>query len=94
MVTETAVRLTYEDYANMPDDERYELIDGELIMAAAPSMIHQGIGKRLFRFFIIAEDLGLGWAYFAPIDVVLSDYDVAQPDAVCAERERAYHHGG
>ena len=23
--------VTYEDYRNMPDDERYELIDGELI---------------------------------------------------------------
>ena len=90
MVTETAVRLTYEDYANMPDDERYELIDGELIMAAAPNMIHQGIGKRLFRFFIIAEDLGLGWAYFAPVDVVLSDHDVVQPDLLFVLKENAH----
>jgi hypothetical protein len=24
------IKLTYEDYAKTPDDERYELIDGEL----------------------------------------------------------------
>ena len=90
MVTETAVRLTYEDYANTPDDERYELIEGELIMAAAPNIIHQGIGKRLFRFFIIAEDRGLGWAYFAPVDVVLSDYDVVQPDLLFMLKENAH----
>ena len=27
--------VTYEDYRKMPDDERYEVIDGELLMAAA-----------------------------------------------------------
>jgi Uma2 family endonuclease len=33
MVTTPRTRLTYKDYANTPDDERYELIDGELITA-------------------------------------------------------------
>lgn len=34
MVTTTSVKpgLTYEDYANLPDDERYELINGELTL--------------------------------------------------------------
>ena len=36
----TAV-LTYEDYRNAPDDERYELLDGELVMIAAPNIAHQ-----------------------------------------------------
>ena len=39
--------LTYEDYCNLPDDERYELIDGELIMAAAPSVTHQRISRNI-----------------------------------------------
>ena len=34
----TAIRLTYEDYANTPEGERYELIDGELIMSASPNL--------------------------------------------------------
>ena len=29
-------KLTYEDYAKTPDDERWELIDGELIMSPSP----------------------------------------------------------
>ncbi len=90
MVTETAVRLTYEDYANMPDDERYELINGELIMAAAPNELHQRLITGLIRYFIIAADLGLGRAYVAPFDVVLSDYDVVQPDLLFVLKENAH----
>ena len=38
MVTATTrVRFTYEDYLNTPEDKRYELLDGELIMV--PSQI-------------------------------------------------------
>ena len=87
MVTEVAARLTYEDYANTPEDERYELINGELIMAAAPNKLHQRLIMRLIRYFIIAEDLGLGWAYVAPFDVVLSEYDVVQPDLLFVLRD-------
>ena len=87
MVIETAARLTYEDYANMPDDERYELINGELIMVAAPNELHQRLITRLIRYFLIAEDIGLGWVYAAPFDVVLSEYDVVQPDLLFVLRE-------
>ena len=90
MVTETAVRLTYEDYANMPDDERYELINGELIMAAAPNELHQRLIMGLIRYFIIAADLGLGRAYVAPFDVVLSDHDVVQPDLLFVLKENEH----
>ena len=36
-------KLAYEDYASLPDDERYELIDGELIVMPSPKEIHQAI---------------------------------------------------
>ena len=90
MVTETAVRLTYEDYANMPDDERYELINGELIMAAAPNEPHQEFSMRLGWQFIPAVERGLGKVYAAPFDVVLSEYDVVQPDLLFVLRENAH----
>ena len=32
--------VTYKDYCNLPDDERYEVIAGELIMVAAPRRVH------------------------------------------------------
>ena len=33
-------KLTYDDYVNLPGDDRYELIDGELISVASPSERH------------------------------------------------------
>lgn len=49
VVSETKRKFTYEDYANTPEGERYELMDGELIMAAAPNMAHQRGGRRRWR---------------------------------------------
>ena len=37
------VRLTYQDYVDLPDDRRYEIIDGELYEMTAPTHRHQGI---------------------------------------------------
>lgn len=87
----TATRLTYQDYINTPDDERYELIDGELIMAPGPTIPHQGnqtrLGWRMARF---AEERGLGVVYFSDTDVVLSDTDVVQPDLIFISKEREH----
>ena len=81
-------KLTYDDYANLPGDERYELIDGELILVAAPYIIHQWVSKKLYALMIAVEDMGLGWVFYAPVDVVLSDHDVVQPDLLFISKER------
>ena len=42
MVTaRTKPRPTYEDYLDLPGDDRYELIDGEFILVSAPNTAHQ-----------------------------------------------------
>jgi Uma2 family endonuclease len=83
------IRLTYEDYAKTPDDERYELLDGELVMAPSPGEVHQGVvmelGTALHTF---VKGRGLGRVYGAPFDVVLSDTNVVQPDVIFVSRER------
>ena len=75
------IKLTVEDYMATSDDERWELLDGELIMPPAPGTRHQRIqvnlGVRLVQFL---ESMGFGKVYFSPTDVVLSDTDVVQPD--------------
>ncbi len=86
---EAAVKLTYEDYANIPGDERYELIDGELILAVTPNEIHQRVSKKLLWLLMQIEESGFGWVYHAPFDVVLSDTDVVQPDLMFISKERA-----
>ncbi len=35
--TQGAVKLTYKDYCATPDDERYELLNGNLMMVPAPN---------------------------------------------------------
>ena len=89
MANVNATILTYEDYRNTPDDERYELLDGELVMIAAPNVAHQ---KALFRIARLVEDFvlerGLGGVFIAPTDVVLSDTNVVQPDVIFVSKER------
>ena len=90
MATETATKLTYEDYANTPEGERYELIDGELILLTTPNTIHQSVRIILGWQFMPVEKSGLGRVYPVPLDVVLSDHDVVQPDLQVILKENAH----
>ena len=81
--------LTYEDLAQMPaDGNRYEVIDGELFVTAAPLKKHQKLSARLFDLFYDQQKAGLGEAYFAPVDVRLSPHDIVQPDLIFIRRDR------
>ena len=85
-----STRLTYEDYLETPDDERYELIDGELVMVPAPSISHQDVQLDLgaaLRAFVRAR--GLGRIIISPVDVVFSSDNVRQPDIIFVSAERA-----
>ncbi len=45
-----AKKLTYEEYLAMPEMKcRYEIIDGELMMAASPIPMHQWIVGNIYR---------------------------------------------
>ena len=92
-ITATAARkLTVQDYfaLDAPDGERYELINGELIMAAAPNLAHQVTGLELgSRMNAFAKANELGQVVIAPFDVLLSDTDVVQPDILFVSNERA-----
>ena len=83
--------LTYEDYARTSDDERWELLNGELVMVPSPNMSHQAtqakLGSRLNNF---VDQGGLGHVFFAPTDVVLSDTNVVQPDLLFISRGREH----
>ena len=81
--------LTYADYLNTSDDERYELLNGELILSPSPKEIHQYITGTLFlKLGAFVRESGLGRVYFAPFDVVLSDSNVVQPDILFISNER------
>jgi hypothetical protein len=71
-------RFTYADYRNWPDDERWELIDGEAYaMAPAPTISHQTLAGQLFRQIDEALDGAPCRALIAPVDVLLPAADEA-----------------
>jgi Uma2 family endonuclease len=91
MVTpKPGIKYTYADYLLTPDDVRYELIDGELILAPAPTTPHQ---RLLFKFGRVLGDLvdehSLGEVFIAPTDVYLDDANVVQPDLLFVSAARA-----
>ncbi|MCY3544857.1 MAG: Uma2 family endonuclease [Chloroflexi bacterium] len=92
MVTQGArIKYTYEDYRSTPENKRYQLLDGELIMTAAPRRAHQRAGTKLVtRLDSYVEAHDLGEVYDAPFDVVFSDTDVVQPDLLFVSKERLY----
>ena len=87
----TGTKLTYQDYANMSDDERYELINGELILVPAPNISHQRSNIKLgVQITIFVDQHELGEVFLAPTDVVLSDTEVVQPDVLFISKERQH----
>jgi Uma2 family endonuclease len=89
MTVPAALRFTYDDYALLPEDRRYEVINGELFVTPAPTPFHQVVLIRLMRLLgDFVEAHGLGTVLLAPCDVVLSRYDVVQPDIMFVSTER------
>jgi Uma2 family endonuclease len=85
-------RFTITDLEALPDpldDTRYELIDGELFVAAQPHWAHQYVSAAL----VAALDRWNGETYrgianFAP-GVIFSPKDAVAPDVIWISRERA-----
>ena len=82
---------TYDDYAALPDDgNRYEVIEGELVMAPAPRVDHQRCSLNLI--LIVGPHVkahNLGEVLAAPCDVVLDKRNVLQPDLIFISNARA-----
>ncbi len=84
------VRFTYRDYLLLPEGDRRELIEGEFYVVPAPTPHHQRVSARLqhaLHDFVAANRLGE--VFDAPIDVVLSEENVVQPDLIFVARDRA-----
>lgn len=80
--------VTYEVYAEMPDDgHRYEIFDGVLeMMSPGPNTVHQGVGGELL---ILLQSCRSDYVILiAPLDVILSQTNVVQPDIVMVHRSR------
>src|SRR5437870_117154 len=85
------VKLTYDDFLLFPDDgKRHELIDGEHYVTPSPNLSHQTVSGNIH--FVIASWLEMhpiGRIWYAPLDVVFSQFDVVEPDLLYMSNERA-----
>lgn len=77
-----SARFTYEDYLFFPDDGKsHEILEGEHFMTPAPGIRHQIVVQNLSRIIgQHAYEHALGRILVAPVDVVLSEHDIVQPD--------------
>ena len=82
-------KYNYEHYVLLPEDKRYELIEGDFYMVPSPSPYHQDIileTATRVRAYIKKKDLGK--VFVSPLDVKLSIEDTVQPDIFFISRHR------
>jgi Uma2 family endonuclease len=86
----TRAILTYRAYEALPaDGRRYELHDGELSVTAAPAPRHQQVSGNLFTALRAhVETRRLGMVLYSPIDLILSETSVVQPDLLYLRPEQ------
>ena len=83
--------LTYEEYLDTPEIEgRFDIVDGEMIMAPSPIPDHQITSSEFFLIlhqFIIERNLGK--LLFAPLDIVIrrAPLRTRQPDLLLLSNE-------
>jgi Uma2 family endonuclease len=70
-MTQLQPHYTYADYRQWPEDQRWELIDGEIYAMTAPLRIHQDIVTELGRQIGNFLQSKLCKLYIAPFDVRL-----------------------
>ncbi len=87
LTTRWAVPLTYEQVQRFPaDGNRYELVEGVLLVTPAPNANHQRCVKEL----LVALSLAAGDEHFvvpAPFDFYVSEITYFEPDIVVALEE-------
>ena len=84
------MKLTYDDFLLFPDDgQRHELIDGEHYVTPSPN---SGISESRSTWSGAAAVVPahpVGEIFCAPLDIVLSQHDVVEPDLFYLSHERA-----
>src|SRR6266581_4202352 len=90
-VIDTGPMTVEEFYAftdTRPDEEKWELIDGEPILNAAPSRMHQLIIRNvIFALGIRERELNAPWAVLPRLGVRVSDTSQPAPDVLVIPSE-------
>lgn len=78
----TTTGLSYEDWLRLPEDGgRQEIIDGTLVVTAAPATDHQWVAEELgYRLGRHLRERKLGKLFHAPVGVHLARDRIVEPD--------------
>ena len=75
------------DYDALPDEPRCELIFGRIYVSPSPTPFHQLVVALLWQWLDAVAEPG-ALVLFAPLDVILADHSVVQPDVVYVSAAR------
>lgn len=90
-VSAAGQRVSFADLETWPDDgRRYELYDGEVYVVPSPLPLHQFVSARLHLALEDYVRAHGGLVFYAPLDIVLTEYDVVQPDILLFTADRAH----
>lgn len=88
---EVRPRWSYADLERLPEDgRRYEIYDGELCEVPAPIPRHQRVAYKIANVLDEYERAAGGVMLISPVDIVLDEHNVVQPDVVFFAAERAH----
>ena len=85
-------KISVAEFLERDDFEKsymYELIDGIIVKRIFPDAGHQnavGNISALMRAYV--KENNLGKCYVAPLDIILDDYDILQPDVFFIAKDR------
>lgn len=90
MAQAETLATTVHDYMAMPEGPPYyQLIEGDLFMSPSPHWVHQRISRNIERIIDrYLETNDIGQLFHAPLDVILNETNVYQPDVLFFR-----HHG-
>lgn len=79
-------RWTVDEVLAIPNDgKRREVIDGELFVSPAPTLVHQRVLRHLFeRISTYLHEFPVGELLFSPADIVFDRETLVQPDLFVA----------
>lgn len=87
-----AKRLTFEKWLALPETkQRYEIVDGVMLMAPAPTPTHQWVMQKiLMKLTSFVEEQDLGVVLSAPVDLMIQRAPLwtRQPDVLYLNAER------
>lgn len=83
--------ISRHELGQVPEDGKsYELVKGALLVSPSPKPKHQLVVLNCAEFLRKFKHQGYGEVYTAPLDVVLDDHNVVEPDVLFIRTERLH----